>query len=261
MSRSLAGKVISTATEFAQALLTDMNAPGPERDATEGLYRVPLAITAADSKRNGPREFILDVANAVNDDGTRKYHLDISLNTLVTKVRFDQSGLVPKAVGVDYLSGQSLYAADPRYAGAEGISGTVKASKEVIIAAGAFNTPQLLKLSGVGPRDELEKFGIEVVKELPGVGTNMQDRYETGLISQTETGSPFNVVKDCTWLQSSPDPCLERWKNGPTTGLKGVYASSIGLAIVKKSSSVAEGDDPDLMIFGGPVNFPGKQLP
>jgi choline dehydrogenase len=43
----------------------------------------------------------------------------------------------------------------------------------VVICGGAFNTPQLLKLSGIGPKDELEKFNIPVVVNLPGVGTNL----------------------------------------------------------------------------------------
>ncbi|KAI6781967.1 uncharacterized protein J7T54_005178 [Emericellopsis cladophorae] len=53
------------------------------------------------------------------------------------------------------------------------------ASAEVILAAGAFNTPQLLKLSRVGPKAELDAFDIPVVAGLPGVGTKLQDRYET----------------------------------------------------------------------------------
>lgn len=256
MGQNIVTKLLTTVTGLAQVLISDLNAPGSARDKTEGLYQVPLSIDASTSKRNGPRDFILDVANAVNSDGTRKYHLDVSLNTLVTKVRFDQTGSTPKAVGVDYLTGQSLYAADPRYASAEGAAGSVNASKEVILAAGAFNTPQLLKLSGVGPREELESFGIEVVKELPGVGTNMQDRYETGLVGETRTD--FTITKDCTFGYSLPDPCLERWEKYPTALLKGTYATNgIAIAIVKKTSAAAEDDDPDVLISGAPANFPG----
>jgi choline dehydrogenase len=49
------------------------------------------------------------------------------------------------------------------------------ARKEVIISAGAFNSPQLLMLSGLGPAPVLKKFGVEIKKELPGVGQNLQD--------------------------------------------------------------------------------------
>ena len=72
-------------------------------------------------------------------------------------------------------------------------SGTAYADKEVIISGGTFNTPQLLKLSGVGPAAELEKLGIPVVVDLPGVGQNLQDRYENSIIVNLE--NPFSVFK------------------------------------------------------------------
>jgi choline dehydrogenase-like flavoprotein len=52
---------------------------------------------------------------------------------------------------------------------------TVTAMKEIILAAGAIHTPQILQLSGVGPKEVLEAAGVEVVLDLPGVGSNFQD--------------------------------------------------------------------------------------
>jgi choline dehydrogenase-like flavoprotein len=74
-------------------------------------------------------------------------------------------------------------------------SGTAYAEKEVIISGGTFNTPQLLKLSGIGPAAELKKLGIPVVVNLPGVGQNLQDRYENSVIVNLE--NPFSVFKVC----------------------------------------------------------------
>ncbi|MEX0312377.1 MAG: GMC family oxidoreductase, partial [Tateyamaria sp.] len=54
----------------------------------------------------------------------------------------------------------------------------VQASREVVLSAGAFGSPQLLLLSGIGPRDELAAHGIDVVHELPGVGQNLQDHLD-----------------------------------------------------------------------------------
>jgi choline dehydrogenase len=54
------------------------------------------------------------------------------------------------------------------------------ASREVILSAGAFNSPQLLKLSGIGSVQELSRHGIRTIVDLPGVGENLQDRYEVG---------------------------------------------------------------------------------
>lgn len=57
------------------------------------------------------------------------------------------------------------------------------ARREVILSTGSLNTPQLLNISGIGAKDELEKFGIEVVKDLPAVGKNLYD-----------VGSPFSPM-------------------------------------------------------------------
>ncbi|GKT45004.1 L-sorbose 1-dehydrogenase [Colletotrichum spaethianum] len=244
MGKSLIGLIFSTIQGLGEVLLRDLNVDLPGRDAAEGLYQVPIAVD--NGIRVGPRDFVLETANAKNADGSRKYHLDLKLNTLVTKVRFDQSGPEPRAVGVDFIAGQSLYRADPRSGNAaEGTPGSVNATAEVIVSAGSFNTPQLLKLSGVGPKDELASFDIPVVVDLPGVGTNLQDH--------------FQITQDCTFIRpGTDDPCLTKWRDGTASGKRGIYGSNgISLGIVKKSS-VAEGD-PDLFIAGAPVNFPGYQ--
>jgi choline dehydrogenase len=253
MGKSTIGFVISTITGLGDVLLRDINADTPDRDSAEGLYQVPIAVD--DGKRNGPREFILSVANAKNSDGTRRYHLDLQLNTLVTKLRFSTTtNSKPRAMGVDFLVGKSLYRADPRSGSAtSGVPGSINASREVIISAGAFNTPQLLKLSGIGPSAELDRFNIPVMVDLPGVGTNMQDRYETSVIGRTELS--FTVSKDCTFLRTSPDPCYETWEKGVNAVDRGIYASN-GIALAVKKSTVADGD-PDVLITGAPANFPG----
>ena len=249
---------IKTVTALAGVLLTDINSDAPSRDSTQGVYQMPIAVKNPASSRGGPRDFILSTATATNPDGSRKYNLDILLNTLVTKVRFDTTGATPRAIGVDFLSGENLYRADPRSGtAAAGTAGSVDASQEVILSAGSFNTPQILKLSGIGPASELSSFGIPVVANRPGVGTNLQDRYETTIIG--ETPADFQVIKDCTFIRNGEaDPCLQRWRAGINPTTKGVYASNgIALAIVKKSSAAAAGDDPDIFIAGAPVAFKG----
>ena len=82
MGKSVLGLVLNTVTGLGNILTADINAPG--QTSRPGLYQVPLAMS--DSVRSSPRELILDTANAVNKDGSRKYHLDIKLNTLVSVV-------------------------------------------------------------------------------------------------------------------------------------------------------------------------------
>ncbi|PSN64893.1 alcohol oxidase [Corynespora cassiicola Philippines] len=258
MGKSLISSLLTTVTGLAQVLLRDINHPGSGRDSEEGMWQVPLAMHIPDYTRAGPVDFIREVMNAQNEDGTPKYHLDIQLNTLVTNVKFGNSTQgTPKATGVEFLTGRSLYGADPRRqsgsATGKGTKGSVTATKEVILSAGAFNTPQILKLSGVGPRDELEKFGIEVVKELPGVGTNLQDRYEIPVIGQAD--SKISLLKDCTFLEGDSDPCLEKWEKYPVQ--KGVYATNgVAIAVTKKASNTANGNA-DLFVAGWPAYFNG----
>lgn len=248
MGDSWLTSVLSTLLGLGQILGRDLNSGLTGRDAQQGLFQIPLAIDSG--ARVGPREFILNTANAVNPDGSRKYILDIQMNTLVTQVTF--SGTT--ATGVKYLQGKSLYRADPRAStDNSGIPGSVNATREVILSAGAFNTPQLLKLSGIGPKDELASFGIPLVKDLPGVGTNLQDRYETSVIGKTT--SDFAITKDCTFLRTSDDACLSKWKNNPN-GDRGTYATNgIAIAIVQNSSTSA--GDNDVLITGAPANFIG----
>ncbi len=75
-----------------------------------------------------------------------------------------------KAIGVEYLQGGRRH--------------TMKAAREVILAGGAVNSPQLLMLSGIGPAAELKRHGIDVLIDLPGVGKNLQDHLDATVINR-----------------------------------------------------------------------------
>jgi choline dehydrogenase len=241
------GGPVAALNELAGLLTRDLNANGQERDAHEGLYQIPIGTTKG--KRKGPRELLLETANAVDENGSKRYALDIRTKCLATRVILEKGpDGKPKATGIEFQDGKSLYEADPRSTGAQGTNGRVIVSREVILSAGAYNTPQLLKLSGIGPADELAKHAIEVQVHLPGVGKNLQDRYEVGVISETK--EDLAIIANCTWGEPG-DPCLEQWRLH-----RGPYLSNgFALSIVKKSTVALH--DPDLFIFGGPVNFGG----
>ncbi|KAF4634925.1 hypothetical protein G7Y89_g3182 [Cudoniella acicularis] len=250
--RKVIGSVLNTVQGMSQFVQRDVNAAG--HNLKEGIYQLPLAVS--NGTRSSPRHFIVNTANAVNSDGSRKYHLDIRLNTFVTKIRFDQTSVTPRVVGVDFIDGVGLYRASPESVSSNATgSGSVDASREVIISAGAYNSPQLLKLSGIGPKAELDQFNIPVVVDLPGVGTNLQDHYETAVISKTS--STFEILQGCTLMTTDPDACLEKWKDGTTGVEKGLYSgNALALGIIKKTSAAEEGNA-DVFVLGGPLVFSG----
>jgi len=137
-------------------------------NGVEGLCYAPMATDR--HCRVGTRDRLLKVAAAHPEN------LRIILDALVTKVIFDPADA--GARGVEYLRGRRLYKASPAYREPTDTPTILRARHEVILAGGAFNTPQLLMLSGIGPAAHLAEHGIAVHRDLPGVGTNLQDRYE-----------------------------------------------------------------------------------
>ena len=75
-----------------------------------------------------------------------------------------------------------------------GIPRTARARKEVLIAGGAFNSPQLLQLSGVGPADLLRQHGIEVVLDAPGVGNDLQDHMQVRVVMRCSQAITLNDI-------------------------------------------------------------------
>lgn len=107
-------------------------------------------------------------------------NLHISTESRVTKILIDPT--TKQAYGVQFLKNK--------------INHTVLASKEVILSAGAINSPHLLMLSGIGPRDILEDVGIPVIQDLK-VGYNLQDHMAMStlvfLVNGSETVSDITV--------------------------------------------------------------------
>ena len=102
-------------------------------------------------------------------------NLTVETGAQVRRIVFDGK----RAVGVEVTRGGNVE--------------TVWAKKEVILAAGALQSPQLLMLSGVGPKDELERHGIPVVADLPGVGENLQDHPDVVVSYKTNSLDALGV--------------------------------------------------------------------
>jgi choline dehydrogenase len=273
-------------SQISGLLTRDLNTIDPSRDQTEGMFNIPLAMN--NGKRNGTREYLVATAAA------KPNNLFIETEALASRILFadDKADGKLKATGVEFMKGAKLYRADRDPAknpqNARRIS--VKATREVIVAAGAYNTPQLLMLSGIGPKSQIgpeggvitvkgdaQTRGVKVLKNLEGVGTNLQDRYEVGIV--TSTGKDFSIIDECTWgtstnrqhlkietrtgrfgipipvpvmeEESVEDPCLTEWKSGT-----GPYRTNGAVSAIVKKSSVAE-NNPDLIIFCLPGSFKG----
>jgi choline dehydrogenase len=145
----------------------DPNSRLPGQGSFEGVCFTPLSTRL--HQRRGARERVLEVVACHPD------LLEVRLHALATRVIFDEDN---RATGVEYLEGEHLYGADPAQSPAAGTTRQVSARNEVIVAGGTFNSPQLLKLSGIGPAEELRSIGIPLRVDLAGVGSNLQDRSE-----------------------------------------------------------------------------------
>jgi choline dehydrogenase-like flavoprotein len=201
-----------------------------------GLRYVPLSTN--NHARTGTRERVLEIACKYPD------RLRVELNALATRVLFDESN---RAIGVEYLKGQRLYRAHTRPTQETGELRRMYASREVILAGGAFNTPQLLMLSGIGPRDVLEQHQIPLRVELPGVGMNLQDRYEVAVVNRMQ--NDWELFKDVKFDTS--DPQYQQWSKRR----KGLYATNGAVLTMFNRSRRAE--LPDLFCMALLAQFKG----
>ncbi len=96
-----------------------------------------------------------------------------------------------------------------------------QAGSEVIVAAGAYQTPKLMMLSGIGPEDELKRHGLKTTVALPGVGKNLQDHYECPVVATTK-GSFGYYGQDRGWPMIKAGLQYLMFKSGPvsTTGVE-----------------------------------------
>jgi choline dehydrogenase-like flavoprotein len=208
-----------------------------ESNAT-GIRYVPL--TTHRHARTGTRERLLEIARRYPD------RLRIVLNALVTRVLLNGQN---RAIGVEYLQGERLYRAHANPSGEPGGPSTLLAAREVILSGGAFNTPQILMLSGIGPREVLKRHEIRVRVELPGVGKNLQDRYEVGVVNRMNFRSWDAYEGACF---TTRDAKFRQWDTSRT----GLYATNGAVMTVFRRSKTC-GELPDLFCMCLLARFSG----
>ena len=121
--------------------------------------------------RNGRR---WSTARGYLKPARKRHNLAVVSNALTTRVLFDGR----RAAGVEYRK--------------DGATHTARANAEVILSSGAFNSPQLLQLSGVGPGDLLRQHGIDVIADMKGVGADLQDHYQARFNYRCNTRNTMN---------------------------------------------------------------------
>ena len=198
-----------------------------------------LPLTTHKRRRRGARERLLDVARRFPG------RLRIILHALATRVVFDDRN---RAIGVEYLQGERLYRAHARPNPHDGERGVIYAAREVVLAGGAFNSPQLLMLSGIGPADELRRHRIPVRLDLAGVGRNLQDRYEVGVVNRMRFEA-WKVYRGARFEVG--DRLYRQWQRG-----RGVYTTNGAVLTLFRRSS-PEAPLPDLFCMALLAHFRG----
>lgn len=147
----------------------------------------------------------------------------------------------------------------------QGLQYTIRARKEIIISAGAFQSPQLLMVSGIGPKDTLQEHGIEVLQDSPGVGQNMRDHvlFGSSYRVNVDTGSSFgNPAKRAEYEQqyargngplTNPGIDILGWERLPRNNLTNATISALDSSF---SSDWPEVEYlPNGGFFGNATNF------
>jgi choline dehydrogenase len=201
---------VQAGQEMGLPLNRDFN--GAHQDGV-GFYQV--------NQRNGNRH---STAAAYLKPILNRANLSVQTHAQVTRLLFENN----RAIGVEYRQ--------------DGETKQAKASREIILAGGAINSPQLLMLSGIGSAEHLRALNIPVISDLPGVGKNLQDHLMMALI--------------CDSLQSVSLAGAESIGSliNYLVFKKGMLTSNVGEAGAFIKMEIAA-PNPDIQIIFGPVYY------
>lgn len=206
-------------------------------DAGRVFYNAALEVGLPEVNYNGREQQGISWSQTTTKKGIRvssnkayidpvrhRTNLHIATRSQVTKILISQH----RATGVEFTRNNQQF--------------QVKATKEVILAAGAFGSPQLLMLSGIGPADHLRARSVQPIIDLPGVGENLMDHYISGFIHFTTNAS--NPNRDA----KNPMQFWKYLKDG-----SGPIASNAGcesIAFVNSVNISETNGHPDLEVLG-----------
>lgn len=197
---------------FVQAGVQAGYPPCPDQNGAnmEGFGRVQVM------QKDGQR---CSAAKAYLTPNRQRTNLHIETHAHATRIIFDGK----RAVGIEFVQ--------------NGVKRLVQARQEIILSSGAFNSPQLLLLSGVGPTDDLLKLDIPVVHELPGVGRNLVDHIDYVHSYRVKSRRLIGLSLAGAWDLSKAVFSYWRRRTGPLTSN---FAEAC--AFVKTSPELAQAD-------------------
>lgn len=204
--------LIATAERFGHRHLDDFHG-----DEQEG-WSAP-DFTVHRGRRGSPASRMLRPAMI-------RRNLTMRTDALVHRVRIDRG----VARGVEFAH--------------RGVVRFAEAEREVILSAGAFNSPHLLLLSGIGPADELTQVGVTPVHDLPGVGRNLQDHASIGMLYEAHGGFGFDAQLRLDRFAMS----LIQWQLTGTGPLGGLPVGAQGFLRTRAGL-----DRPDLQLLISPL--------
>uniref|UniRef100_A0A646QF74 Glucose dehydrogenase n=1 Tax=Hemiscolopendra marginata TaxID=943146 RepID=A0A646QF74_9MYRI len=172
--------------------------------------------------RNGVRQ---SAATAFLRPVKERPNLHISLDSLVHKIIIDSE--TKTATGVQFEKDGKII--------------EVKAKKEVILSAGVYSSPKILMLSGIGPKEELEKFKIPLIADLPGVGQNLLEKISSFVIFTT--GKTFSEERE----NVISTPTIKEWNKG--TGLMASSSGMDAVALMRSKYADKNSELADLLIL------------
>ncbi len=161
---------IAAAVEAGYPRNDDFN--GAEQDGVG-----PLQLTVRNMRR-------CSAAVAYLRPALKRPNLSVEIRALAHRVLFEGK----RASGLEF--------------GQDGVVRRVLARREVILAGGSINSPQLLQLSGVGPGELLRTYGIPVIHDLPAVGENLQDHLNTRVVYRVRRANTLNEISR-SWVRQA----------------------------------------------------------
>ncbi|KAF9451903.1 GMC oxidoreductase [Macrolepiota fuliginosa MF-IS2] len=241
------------AKNFVQAC-TKLDVPhSPDFNTVAGTRGVNRVLTYIDENRTR----VSSETAYLTPDVLARPNLTVVVNATATKVLFEKNGEETRAVGVEFARTRK----GKRY--------TVRAKKEVIVAAGAIHSPHVLLLSGVGPADHLQSKGVPVIRDLPSVGSNLVDHPVVDMYFKNKQNNspkhlkPQNLLEVFRHLHAIYEYLVHQ--RGVLTGNSGDAAAFIRSddptlfpesEFQNKVKDSTSGDDgPDLEIFTTPLAY------